>query len=336
MSSNAREDEVGLHSTVVSIVVNVISSVSLILLVKQIVSVFGFNFTSVLTFFHCATAFIIIFTVTQFTGQDKNASPKLSRFDCYSVAVGQTASVILMNVSLSVNSVGFYQIAKLAIVPVMMVIQVSFFGQNWMSMPVNLSVLVLLVGVGIATVTDVSVKFFGLLMAASAIIVTAVHQIRVSSLQSKYKIQSYTMMIETAFPLVITSGIAALVVEVLDLNETTLLSRVLLHHFMDMSTREIVFILISCIAAIVVNFSSFYMLKATSPVTFQIVGHGKTCGIIAFGLLFFPIKQSTEQLLKNIFGISLAMAGTIAYSYFKNMENAKAKESAPTKPEDKA
>ena len=51
----------------------------------------------------------------------------------------------------------------------------------------------------------------------------------------------------------------------------------------------------------------------TSAVTFQVVGHAKTCLVLAGGYLFFPShgKHNQEQLYHNIMGVSVAMVGVL-------------------------
>ena len=48
----------------------------------------------------------------------------------------------------------------------------------------------------------------------------------------------------------------------------------------------------------------------TSPVTYQVVGHFKTCFILILGFLVFD----APVVPKNIFGIALAMVGMAVYS----------------------
>jgi hypothetical protein len=43
------------------------------------------------------------------------------------------------------------------------------------------------------------------------------------------------------------------------------------------------FITLSCLIAVSVNFSTFLVIGTTSPVTYQVLGHLKTCLILSFG-----------------------------------------------------
>ncbi|KAK6142226.1 hypothetical protein DH2020_022574 [Rehmannia glutinosa] len=72
------------------------------------------------------------------------------------------------------------------------------------------------------------------------------------------------------------------------------------------------FIVLSCLIAVIVNFSTFLVIGKTSPVTYQVLGHLKTCLVLAFGytLLHDPFTS------RNILGILIAIVGMGMYSYF--------------------
>lgn len=79
------------------------------------------------------------------------------------------------------------------------------------------------------------------------------------------------------------------------------------------------FIILSCVIAVSVNFSTFLVIGKTSPVTYQVLGHLKTCLVLGFGytLLHDPFTE------RNIIGILVAIVGMGLYSYFCTHENKK-------------
>ena len=79
------------------------------------------------------------------------------------------------------------------------------------------------------------------------------------------------------------------------------------------------FIILSCLIAVSVNFSTFLVIGKTSPVTYQVLGHLKTCLVLGFGytLLHDPFTE------RNIIGILVAICGMGFYSYFCTQENKK-------------
>ncbi|KAG5515515.1 hypothetical protein RHGRI_036524 [Rhododendron griersonianum] len=79
------------------------------------------------------------------------------------------------------------------------------------------------------------------------------------------------------------------------------------------------FIILSCVIAVFVNFSTFLVIGKTSPVTYQVLGHLKTCLVLGFGytLLHDPFTS------RNILGILVAILGMVLYSYYSTHENKK-------------
>lgn len=85
------------------------------------------------------------------------------------------------------------------------------------------------------------------------------------------------------------------------------------------TTQVLVFIILSCLISVSVNFSTFFVIGKTSPVTYQVLGHLKTCLVLAFGyiLLHDPFNW------RNILGILIALGGMVLYSYFCTLESQK-------------
>nr|GMD12519.1 uncharacterized membrane protein At1g06890-like [Ipomoea batatas] len=81
------------------------------------------------------------------------------------------------------------------------------------------------------------------------------------------------------------------------------------------------FIALSCLIAVSVNFSTFLVIGKTSPVTYQVLGHLKTCLVLGFGytLLHDPFTA------RNIIGILVAIVGMALYSYFCTHETKRLK-----------
>lgn len=77
------------------------------------------------------------------------------------------------------------------------------------------------------------------------------------------------------------------------------------------------FIVLSCLISVSVNFSTFLVIGKTSPVTYQVLGHLKTCLVLTFGyvLLHDPFSW------RNILGILVAVIGMVLYSYYCTRES---------------
>lgn len=83
--------------------------------------------------------------------------------------------------------------------------------------------------------------------------------------------------------------------------------------------------MLSCLISVSVNFSTFLVIGKTSPVTYQVLGHLKTCLVLAFGYVLLRDPFSW----RNIFGILVAIVGMVLYSYYCSAESQQ-KASEPT------
>ncbi|XP_031267132.1 UDP-rhamnose/UDP-galactose transporter 2-like [Pistacia vera] len=154
---------------------NVISSVGIIMANKQLMSSSGyaFSFATTLTGFH--------FTVTALVGLVSNAtglsaSKYVPMWELLWFSVVANMSIAGMNFSLMLNSVGFYQISKLSMIPVVCVMEWIINNKHY-SRKVKMSVVVVVIGVGVCTVTDVKVNAKGFLCACVAVFCTSLQQI---------------------------------------------------------------------------------------------------------------------------------------------------------------
>merc|ERR1719230_483115 len=83
--------------------------------------------------------------------------------------------------------------------------------------------------------------------------------------------------------------------------------------------RTLWVVLATCFLALAVNLCSFGLIGRTSAVTFQVVGHAKTCLVLVGGYVLFPAKLAdTQQLYNNIVGVSVAMIGVVLYGHLKH------------------
>merc|ERR1711871_114974 len=207
------------------------------------------------------------------------------------VAAFGVGSIAFMNLSLNFNSVGFYQMMKLLCIPCQGFIYYQFQNQG-MSFNLMKSLFVLLVGIGVATITDVEINQFGTMIGFIAVATTAQFQIWQGSKSKQFGMTS----IQVPYDL---SGWQALLCLVIGLY----VDRDIVNH--EFKSMEMVLILLSCAIAIGVNLCSFLLIGRTNAITYQVVGHAKTCLVLLGG--FFII--GTPIVMKNVAGIVIAMAG---------------------------
>ncbi|XP_010266319.1 PREDICTED: UDP-galactose transporter 2-like [Nelumbo nucifera] len=285
---------------------NVISSVGIIMANKQLMSPSGyaFSFATTLTGFHFAVTALVGF-VSNVSGY--SASKHVPLWELLWFSVVANMSITGMNLSLMLNSVGFYQISKLSMIPVVCVMEWVIHGKHY-SREVKMAVVVVVVGVGVCTVTDVKVNAKGFLCACMAVLSTSLQQITIGSLQKKYSIGSFELLSKTA-------PIQAFSLLVLGPFIDYYLNGQFIMNY-KLSSGAILFILLSCSLAVFCNVSQYLCIGRFSAVSFQVLGHMKTMCVLTLGWLLFD----SQLTLKNILGMALAVLGMVVYSWAVEVE----------------
>ncbi|XP_024974292.1 UDP-rhamnose/UDP-galactose transporter 2-like isoform X2 [Cynara cardunculus var. scolymus] len=290
---------------------NVISSVGIIMTNKQLMSSTGYAFTfaTTLTGFHFAVTALVGF-VSNSTGY--TASKHVPLWELLWFSIVANMSITGMNFSLMLNSVGFYQISKLSMIPVVCVMEWILHNKHY-SKEVKISVLVVVIGVGVCTVTDVKVNGKGFICACVAVVATSLQQISIGSLQNKYSVGSFELLSKTA-------PIQALSLLVFGPFIDYYLSGNFVLSYMRTISSGAIFILLSCSLAVFCNISQYLCIGRFSAVSFQVLGHMKTVCVLTLGWLLFD----SELSLKNILGMLVAVAGMLIYSWAVELEKAAA------------
>ncbi|CAN6886810.1 unnamed protein product [Brassica oleracea] len=218
-------------------------------------------------------------------------------------------SIAAMNFSLMLNSVGFYQISKLSMIPVVCVMEWVLHNKHY-SREVKASVLVVVVGVGICTVTDVKVNAKGFICASTAVFSTSLQQISIGSLQKKYSVGSFELLSKTA-------PIQALSLLTFGPFVDYFLSGRFVSTY-KMSYGAILCILLSCALAVFCNISQYLCIGRFSATSFQVLGHMKTVCVLTLGWLLFD----SEMTVKNV-------AGMVIYSWAVELEKQRKPKATP-------
>ncbi len=185
---------------------NVITTIGLVILNKYIVAVDGFDYIVFLSCLHfmftylgCSIAcFFHLFDKKDLPPQIKVSVALVSRCllagtnhrqpDLYyrplSIRQATSAGVVLMNLNLAANSVGFYQLSKLACIPVTLLMEKVYYNRI-PSRGILLTFLPLLVGVGMGTINDVTMNSRGTLYALLAVVAAPLAQILTSNVQKE-------------------------------------------------------------------------------------------------------------------------------------------------------
>ncbi|KAL6508723.1 UDP-xylose transporter 1 [Orobanche hederae] len=333
---------------------SVASSVSIVICNKALMSNLGFQFATTLTSWHLMVTYCSLHVALRLNFFE-NKPIDIKTVVLFGILNG--VSIGLLNLSLGFNSIGFYQMTKLAIIPFTVLLETLFLGKQF-SQKIKFSLSVLLLGVGIASVTDLQLNLVGTILSILAIITTCIGQILTNTIQKRLNVSSTQLLYQSApfqaailfltgpfvdqcltnqnvfaykySPLVLFyvrqchSQMGSVHERTIDAPTNASICTLHARHWQgcvgygpSMDTTHKMgavrgFIVLSCLIAVFVNFSTFLVIGKTSPVTYQVLGHLKTCLVLAFGytLLHDPFTS------RNIIGILIAIVGMGMYSYF--------------------
>mmetsp|Transcript_29286 Transcript_29286/g.47040 ORF Transcript_29286/g.47040 Transcript_29286/m.47040 type:complete len:336 (+) Transcript_29286:115-1122(+) len=298
------------YPTLALIIGSILSSVALVVVNKQIFAL-GFPYVFTLSTMH----FIVTCGLLQIMARGLGLfQVKYLPFSTnLMVATFGVGSICLMNFSLKFNSVGFYQMLKLCIVPCCLAINAVSYGE-YATRKVMAALFMVLVGVGIATVTDVELNAVGTLFGVAAVVVTAQYQIWQGKKQKESGLSSSQLACSVSLFQIFVGFFLAVVFEAGDLMHSE--DNTANKQPGRLSLNQL--IALSCILAVSVNVHSFALIGKTSAVTFQVVGHGKTCLILSSGYaMHIMANKPFSDLYKNIFGVMIALVGVGLYSNLK-------------------
>ncbi|KAF8720497.1 hypothetical protein HU200_023743 [Digitaria exilis] len=272
---------------------SVTSSVAIVICNKHLISSLGFFFATTLTSWHLGVTFITL-----------HVAQRLRFFEPKPVDVATVVSfgmlngifIGLLNLCLGFNSVGFYQMTKLAIIPFTMLLETIFLDKKF-SQSIKASVVVLLLGVGISSVTDLQLNLVGSIISALSIVATCVGQILTNQIQRRLEVSSTQLLYQ---PSPYQSAVLLVAGPFVDKFLTK--RDVFAFHY---TFPVVAFIVLSCSIAVCVNLCTFLVIGTTSPVTFQVLGHLKTCLVLSFGYVLLRDPFTA----RNVVGIVIAVFG---------------------------
>ncbi|KAK9097442.1 hypothetical protein Sjap_022939 [Stephania japonica] len=305
-SEGAKRQQQRVCGPTVALSFNFLVAVGIILMNKLVLGKVGFNYPIFLTFIHYALSWFLMAILNAFSLLPASPPSKSTPFSSL-LALGTVMSVStgLANVSLKYNSVGFYQMAKIAVTPTIVLAEFVFFGKR-VSCQKVLALAIVCVGVAVATVTDLQFHFFGACVALAWIIPSAVNKILWSNLQQQENWTALALMWKTT--------------------PITLFFLVTLMPWLDppgflsfnWSFSNTTAIILSAVFGFLLQWSGALALGATSATTHVVLGQFKTCVILLGGFILFGSNPGSTSLC----GAIIALAGMSVYTYL-NLANPK-------------
>ncbi|KMZ66557.1 Nucleotide/sugar transporter family protein [Zostera marina] len=284
---------------------NFLVSVAIILTNKLILGKVGFDYPICLTFIHYMSS-LVLMAIMNAVSLLPATPPTQSTPFFYFIAIGMVTSLSngLANVSLKYNSVGFYQMAKIAVTPTIVLAEFMIFRKTVSSVKV-LALSVVSIGVSVATVTDLQFHLFGFFIALAWIIPSACHKILWSNLQQRENWTALALMWRTT-PITMFF----LVVLMPWFDPPGVLS-------FDWNARNTLAIVSSGLLGVLLQFSGALALGATSATSHVVLGQFKTCVVLLGGYVLLNSNPGITSLC----GAVTAIAGMTVYTYLNLLDS---------------
>ena len=212
-------------------------------------------------------------------------------------------NVILPNLSLAFSTVTFYQVARILLTPTVALMNYALYKSV---LPRNaiLALIPACLGVGMVSYydslpsADASVKTtssLGVLFAFLGILASSLYTVWIASYHRKLQMSSMQLLFNQA---PVSAFMLLYVIPFVDTFPT----------WSEVPVNRWVMILMSGGFASLINISQFYIIAQTGPVSSTVVGHVKTCTIVALGWVVSGRGVGDRSVL----GVLVALGGIIA------------------------
>ncbi|KAF2580170.1 hypothetical protein F2Q68_00000917 [Brassica cretica] len=283
----------------VALTFNFFVAISIIFMNKWVLKNIGFEFPVFLTFIHYVVAFTLMALLKSFSLLPAPPpSSKSSSLSLYTLGIVMSLSTGLANVSLKYNSVGFYQMAKIAVTPSIVFAEFLWYRKRVSFMKV-VALTVVSVGVAVATVTDLQFSLFGACVALAWIIPSATNKILWSNMQQRENWTALALMWKTT-PITLLF----LVSMIPFLDPPGALS-------FDWSLANTSAIFVSAFLGFFLQWSGALALGATSAITHVVLGQFKTCVLLLGNFYIFGSNSGVV----SVCGAIVAIIGTSLYTF---------------------
>ncbi|XP_004148259.1 nucleotide-sugar uncharacterized transporter 2 isoform X1 [Cucumis sativus] len=297
-SDGAKRQQQRYCGPVVAMTFNFMVAVGIIMANKLVMGRVGFNFPIFLTLIHYTIAWFLLAIFKALSLLPVSPPTKTTPFSSlFSLGVVMAFASGLANTSLKHNSVGFYQMAKIAVTPTIVFSEFILFKKT-ISFKKVLALSVVSIGVAIATVTDLEFNLFGALIAIAWIIPSAINKILWSNLQQQASWTALALMWKTT-PITIFFLLALM---------PWLDPPGVLSFKWDLGSSTA--ILISALLGFLLQWSGALALGATSATSHVVLGQFKTCVILLGSYFVF----GSDPGFVSICGAVTALGGMSAYT----------------------
>ncbi|KAI2636460.1 integral membrane protein [Hypomontagnella submonticulosa] len=287
------------------IVVNTLATIGIVFTNKAIFSDPSLKLVQ-LTFaaFHFFMTWLLLFMLSR--PQFAYFSPRrIPLREIIPLSVAMSLNVILPNLSLAFSTVTFYQVARILLTPTVATMDFVLYKSI---LPRNAILALVPACLGVAMVSyydslptiDANIKTtsnLGVLFAFSGIFASSLYTVWIKSYQRKLQVSSMQLLFSQA---PVSAFLLLYAIPFIDTFPT----------WTEVPMTRWLMILMSGVFAALINLSQFFIVGQTGPVSSTVVGHLKTCLIVALG--WATSGRSVGD--KSVIGVLIAVGGIITYS----------------------
>ncbi|PGH29443.1 hypothetical protein GX50_07801 [[Emmonsia] crescens] len=224
------------------------------------------------------------------------------------------ANVVFLNLSLAFSSILCYQVVRILLTPLTVIIDFCFYGSR-IPLQACLALIPTCIGVGIVSYYDSSTSkktpvettsAIGMAFSFTGVTISAVYTLWVSQYHKKLQMDSMQLLYNQVPFGALLLFIASLLTDTFPV-------------WSDVLLRQWMLLVISGACACLVNLSLFFIIDHAGPVSSTVTGHLKTCVIVGLGWATSEKSVSFESK----FGILFAILGIMLYSFAMHGKAAK-------------
>ena len=280
----------------VAVVSDIVSSAAIILCNKLLMKTFGFRYPITLTSCHYAVTAVASICLCFATKTSADAPPKTVPLAAVAAfALLGTVGIMLANASLLLNSIAFYQIVKLAGLPLTACLEVVTRTSTYTAKQCACFAVVL-AGVAVTIRGTLTTSPVGTIVAAFSVLTTSLHQFYCGVLQTRYQVSPNKLLARVA-PL----KALALFVVAPALDGALFGSRKV---FAALTVDVVKLIGTTCALAVVVNIAQYTVVHFYGAGTFQAVNQMKTVLVVYGGSLMFDGMVALPQAVGTVLSIA--------------------------------
>jgi solute carrier family 35 protein E3 len=219
------------------------------------------------------------------------------------LSIAMSLNVILPNLSLAFSTVTFYQVARILLTPTVALMNYVLY-KSTLPRDAVIALIPACAGVGMVSyydslpTSDVNVKTtsgLGVIFAFSGILASSLYTVWIASYHRKLQMSSMQLLFNQA---PVSAFLLLYVIPFVDTFPV----------WKEVPVNRWVMIMASGLFASLINISQFFIIAQTGPVSSTVVGHVKTCTIVALGW----ITSGRAIGDKSVLGVFVAVGGIIA------------------------